>query len=65
MNQQSYGQKTGPDTAAAAGHDLLVLETGLKQPEAIGLYESAGYVLVPGFGHYSDSELNRCFGKRL
>ena len=53
------------DTAAAAGYDLLVLETGLKQPEAIGLYTSAGYVPVPGFGHYCGSELSRCFGKRI
>lgn len=53
------------DTAAAAGFDLLVLETGLKQPEAIALYESAGYVPVPGFGFYCGSELSRCFGKRL
>lgn len=52
-------------TAAAAGHDLLVLETGLKQPEAIGLYESSGYVPVPAFGHYCGSELSRTFGKRI
>jgi len=53
------------DTAAAAGFDLLVLETGLMQPEAIALYESSGYVRIPGFGHYRDSDLSRCFGKRL
>jgi GNAT superfamily N-acetyltransferase len=53
------------DTAAAAGYDLLVLETGLKQPEAIGLYTSSGYVPVPGFGHYCGSELSRCFGKPI
>ncbi|NYI99746.1 GNAT superfamily N-acetyltransferase [Nocardioides thalensis] len=52
-------------TAAAAGHDLLVLETGLKQPEAIALYESSGYVPVPAFGHYCGSELSRTFGKRI
>ena len=52
-------------TAAAAGHDLLVLETGLKQPEAIGLYTSAGYVAIPGFGYYCGSELSRCFAKLL
>ncbi|KAA1428529.1 GNAT family N-acetyltransferase [Nocardioides antri] len=52
-------------TAVAAGHDQVVLETGLKQPEAIALYESSGYVPIPGFGHYRDSDLNRCFGKRL
>lgn len=52
-------------TAAEAGYDLLVLETGTRQPEAIALYESAGYVPVPGFGHFKDEPLSRCFGKRL
>jgi GNAT superfamily N-acetyltransferase len=52
-------------TAAATGYDLIVLETGLMQPEAIGLYESSGYLPIDGFGHYADSELNRCFAKRL
>ncbi|WP_245993639.1 GNAT family N-acetyltransferase [Nocardioides immobilis] len=53
------------ETAAAAGFDLLVLETGLMQPEAIGLYSSSGYVAIPGFGHYRSSDLNRCFAKRI
>ncbi|GAB3789497.1 GNAT family N-acetyltransferase [Nocardioides ungokensis] len=52
-------------TAAEAGAEALVLETGLRQPEAIDLYESSGYTPVPGFGYYRDSPLSRCFGKRL
>ncbi|WP_436698850.1 GNAT family N-acetyltransferase [Nocardioides sp. BYT-33-1] len=52
-------------TARAAGHDLVVLETGLRQPEAIGLYLSAGYEEIPGFGYYQDAPLSRCFGKRI
>lgn len=52
-------------TAAEAGADLVVLETGLRQPEAMALYESSGYVPVPGFGHYRDSQLSRCYGKRV
>ncbi len=52
-------------TAAASGYDLVVLETGLAQPEAIALYESSGYLPIPGFGIYATSELNRCFAKRL
>jgi GNAT superfamily N-acetyltransferase len=52
-------------TAAAAGHDVMVLETGSEQPEAIALYLSSGYEPVPGFGHYRDSPSSRCFGKRL
>lgn len=52
-------------TAAEAGIEALVLETGIAQPEAIALYESAGYEPVPGFGHYCGSELSRCFGRRI
>jgi GNAT superfamily N-acetyltransferase len=52
-------------TAAAEGVEALVLETGIKQPEAIELYLSSGYEPVPGFGHYRDSGLSRCFARRL
>lgn len=52
-------------SAASAGAQALLLETGIRQPEAIALYESSGYVAVPGFGHYQDSPLSRCFGKPL
>lgn len=53
------------DTAAAAGHDVLVLETGTAQPEALALYASSGYVPVDGFGMYAQHEESRYFGKRL
>jgi len=52
-------------TARAAGAEAMVLETGLRQPEAITLYESAGYTPVPGFGFYKDEPLSRCFGRSL
>lgn len=52
-------------TALAAGHDHAVLETGLRQPEAIALYLGEGYVEIPGFGHYADSPLSRSFAKVL
>ena len=52
-------------TAADAGISALVLETGSRQPEAIALYESSGYVEIPGFGYYRDEPLSRCFGKPL
>ncbi|MDN4171630.1 GNAT family N-acetyltransferase [Nocardioides sp. SOB77] len=52
-------------TAAAAGFEALVLETGLRQPEAMALYESAGYASVPGFGYYKDAPLSRCYAKVL
>ena len=52
-------------TAAAEEIEALVLETGMKQPEAIELYLSAGYEPIPGFGHYRGSDLSRCFARRL
>ncbi|MSW70015.1 MAG: GNAT family N-acetyltransferase [Actinobacteria bacterium] len=52
-------------TAAEAGIEAMVLETGMKQPEAIALYTSSGYEPIAGFGHYRGSELSRCFGRRI
>ena len=52
-------------SAAAAGVELLVLETGTLQQDAIALYESAGYERTIDFGHYADSELSRCYAKPL
>ena len=52
-------------SAAEHGAEALLLETGILQPEAIALYASSGYVAVPGFGHYRDSPLSRCFGRPL
>ena len=51
--------------AAAVGCEAMVLETGAAQPEAMALYESSGYARIDNFGHYRDSPMNRCYGKRL
>jgi GNAT superfamily N-acetyltransferase len=53
------------DDARAAGRTRMVLETGLKQPEAIALYTSSGYEPCPKFGHYRFHDLSQCFAKRL
>lgn len=52
-------------TAREAGSRVMVLETGIEQPEAIGLYRSSGYEPVTGFGHYKWSPKSRYFGKPL
>ncbi len=53
------------DSARAAGADVMVMETGTAQPEAMALYLAAGYEPVEPFGHYRDSPRNRCYGRRL
>jgi GNAT superfamily N-acetyltransferase len=53
------------NTAAAAGIEEIVLETGSVQPEAIALYESSGYRPVEGFGFYAGQPLSRSFAKRV
>jgi GNAT superfamily N-acetyltransferase len=53
------------ESARDAGADVLALETGTMQPEALALYESQGYRPTVRFGHYADSELSRYFAKGL
>ena len=52
-------------TAAAAGLDRLVLNTGTEQPEAIALYESSGYRPSAAFGRYACTPGALFFGKAL
>jgi ribosomal protein S18 acetylase RimI-like enzyme len=52
-------------TARAAGAEVMVLETGARQPEAIALYRSSGYLSIPGFGFYRDSPISRCLARSL
>jgi GNAT superfamily N-acetyltransferase len=52
-------------TAAAAGIEQIVLETGTAQPEAMALYGSAGYDPIDGFGYYAGRPMARAYGKRL
>ena len=47
------------------GFTKIILETGIKQPEAIGLYSKGGYCQIPNYGQYSAMPNSICFGKRL
>jgi GNAT superfamily N-acetyltransferase len=51
--------------AADVGYQQIILETGLRQPEAIALYESSGYQPIEGFGFYANQALSRSFAKDL
>ena len=52
-------------TARDAGADVMILETGTAQPEAMALYVDAGYTRVEPFGHYAWSPRNRCYARAL
>lgn len=51
--------------AVELGYTRLQLETGTAQPEAMALYESAGWHQIPAYGHYKDSSESVCFAKAL
>ena len=53
------------DAARSFGYHRMVLETGTRQPEAMALYESAGYEPIPNYGGYRDFPASRCYAKRL
>lgn len=51
--------------AASDGFTRMVLETGLRNPEAIGLYEKYGYRRIANFEPYIGIENSVCFEKRI
>ena len=51
--------------ALERGYATCRLETGIRQPEAMALYRSAGYEEMECFGAYRDAPLSRCFERRL
>ncbi len=51
--------------ARLRGYMVMRLETGVRQPEAIALYESLGYHRIPNYGEYRDSGLSVCYETRL
>jgi GNAT superfamily N-acetyltransferase len=52
-------------TAQAMGAERLVLETGIYQDEAIGLYRGAGFTAVDCFDEYAGVPTSVCFEKTL
>ncbi|HEX8598502.1 MAG TPA: GNAT family N-acetyltransferase [Chloroflexia bacterium] len=53
------------DYALACGVNLLRLETGIHQHEAIALYERMGFKRIPPFGEYTEDPLSLCYGKQI
>jgi putative acetyltransferase len=53
------------DAARQRNVDHISLETGIRQPEAIGLYRASGYRDCPPFGTYTPDPLSLFMTKRL
>jgi putative acetyltransferase len=53
------------DAARQRNVDRISLETGIRQPEAIGLYRASGYQDCPPFGTYRPDPLSLFMTKRL
>ena len=51
--------------ALEKGLSAVRLETGIYQPEAIGLYRKFGYLEIPPFGSYQPDPLSLFMEKRL
>ncbi len=51
--------------AAELNYPECILETGKKQPEAIRLYQKAGYALIKNYGQYENVENSVCMMKAI
>lgn len=51
--------------AAELSFEKCILETGIKQPEAIQLYNRNGYKQIPNYGQYAGIVNSLCFEKIL
>lgn len=53
------------ELASGCGYTIVRLETGQRQPNAIRLYETAGYHEIPRYGLHLNDPLSVCFEKPL
>ena len=53
------------ELARTLGFMDLWLETGMKQPEAMSLYETSGWTPITPYGYWRDSPNSRAFAKIL
>ena len=51
--------------AGGFGYRILRLETGNRQPEAVALYESCGFLRIPAFGKYIGNPVSICYEKAV
>jgi putative acetyltransferase len=47
------------------GYKKCVLETGIRQVEAVKFYKKCDYKIIPNYGQYKNMENSICFEKQL
>lgn len=53
------------DWTIQLAYKTCLLETGVKQLEAIRLYQKNGYSIIPNYGQYQDVSNSVCFEKTI
>jgi GNAT superfamily N-acetyltransferase len=51
--------------ALELGYSKCILETGLRLPDAVRMYQRNGYLQIPNYGQYVEMENSICFEKKL
>mgnify|MGYP003624413975 CR=1 FL=1 len=51
--------------ASALNYKTGILETGIRQPDAIALYTKNNYEIIPNYGQYKGVDNSVCFKKKL
>lgn len=51
--------------AAELGYQKCILETGIRQPDAIALYEKNEYQIISNYGQYTGITNSVCFEKNI
>lgn len=51
--------------AKELNYNQTILETGIRQPEAIALYKRAGYSVIPNYGQYENVASSVCMKKEI
>jgi putative acetyltransferase len=51
--------------AKEEGFKSCILETAIKQPEAIRVYEREGYKIIPNYGQYVGVDISLCMQKNI
>ena len=53
------------ELAASRGYQLLRLETGTQQPEALRLYDRSGWSRIECYGYFKDDPTTICYEKTV